>query len=264
MGSPTPFTVYRFHAPESSSDENTSDARAKEEDAIPTYRIQNANVTKTEQGFMLTMDLPGIKPEDVTVSLNHSDVKVVATRKQNAKVVKQYQREFTIDKKAINSGEITSALEDGVLTITFPKKPAAEPIELELLTMDPPASDNDDTFRFDLELPGVKKADLKVSLKDDTLSIHAHRKVGSSSSVLKRRFTVPDEIEIEKVSAYLMDGILTVLAPKKEPATAEPTGRLIPINEAPEAKPVAETIEADAVKNEEEEEDTVMIGHDEE
>lgn len=80
--------------------------------------------------------------------------------------------------------------------------------------------EDDDHYHVRLELPGVKKEDLKVELHDHLLSVvyeRSAKEAGESApggSAMKRVVTVPDGIDGEKVSAKLEDGILTVTLPK--------------------------------------------------
>ncbi|HOJ10562.1 MAG TPA: Hsp20/alpha crystallin family protein [Clostridiales bacterium] len=87
--------------------------------------------------------------------------------------------------------------------------------------------ETDDEFIVDVEVPGVKKEDIKLDLRDDVLSIcveqneevseekdnyiRKERRYGSCS----RSFYVPD-IKHDAVSAKYADGILTVTLPKAD------------------------------------------------
>ena len=87
--------------------------------------------------------------------------------------------------------------------------------------------ETDNEFIIDIEIPGVKKEDIKLDLKDDILSvcveqneevneerdnyIRRERKYGSCN----RSFYVPD-IKHEAISAKYANGILTVNLPKAE------------------------------------------------
>lgn len=81
--------------------------------------------------------------------------------------------------------------------------------------------EDDDHYHVRLELPGVKKDDLKVELHDHLLSVICERSTANGeggehapASAVKRVVTVPDGVDGEKVSARLEDGILTVTLPK--------------------------------------------------
>lgn len=91
--------------------------------------------------------------------------------------------------------------------------------------------DMDDHFELVTDLPGVKKEDLKVELKDGCLTIKAtygssseeksenekyirrERYFGSTS----RSFYVGEEIRQEDVKASFNEGVLTIQVPKPQP-----------------------------------------------
>ena len=99
--------------------------------------------------------------------------------------------------------------------------------------------------RLSVDVPGVKLADLQVSVKDDEGSIHivGHRtvlgaegKVVKRSKIEKRLFLNPQTTDVSLLKAHLVDGVLTLEAPKKPKVEA----RTIPIlvsSEAPVAAP---------------------------
>lgn len=82
--------------------------------------------------------------------------------------------------------------------------------------------EDEENYYARLELPGVKKEDLKVELHDHLLTVvyeraSAERAEGQSEkTALKRVVTVPEGVDAEKVGAKLEDGILTVTLPKSE------------------------------------------------
>ena len=79
-------------------------------------------------------------------------------------------------------------------------------------------------YFIQLDAPGVKKEDLKIALENRHLVIEGERK-GKSPQKLKRSFSLPDDVDFEKISAELKDGVLDLSLPKKEQAKP----KLIPI-----------------------------------
>jgi len=79
-----------------------------------------------------------------------------------------------------------------------------------------------------VELPGMRKEDIEISLHDGTLTISGERKRESSSSgekaqrseryigTFRRSIALPTRVDANKVSARYRDGILTVTLPKAE------------------------------------------------
>jgi HSP20 family protein len=88
--------------------------------------------------------------------------------------------------------------------------------------------ETDGEIRAAIELPGLNKDDIKVSVKGDTLVVSGERKnevadtkesfhrLERSYGFFKRVVTLPTEVESDKVKAEYKDGILTVSMPKME------------------------------------------------
>ena len=88
---------------------------------------------------------------------------------------------------------------------------------------------NNDNLIAVVELPGMRKEDIEISLHDGTLTIAGERKSSSSNSEkaertelyvgsFRRSVTLPARVDPNKVSATYRDGILTVTLPKAEEA----------------------------------------------
>lgn len=80
-----------------------------------------------------------------------------------------------------------------------------------------------------VELPGMRKEDIEISLHDQVLTISGERKQETPESdnaerseryigKFRRSVTLPVRVEGSKVSATYQDGILTVTLPKAEEA----------------------------------------------
>jgi len=79
---------------------------------------------------------------------------------------------------------------------------------------------DDDNFYVVAALPGVDKKDISIELENAVLSITAERKTskeeGAEPYRLSRSVTVGDDVDAEKVTASLENGLLTVTLPKAE------------------------------------------------
>lgn len=87
-----------------------------------------------------------------------------------------------------------------------------------------------DNFTIRVELPGLKREDIDISLDNGTLVISGERKVENVSedtAVHRREFSygkfqrvlnLPSEVTADKVKAQYKDGILTVTLAKAEAA----------------------------------------------
>lgn len=73
-----------------------------------------------------------------------------------------------------------------------------------------------------LEMPGVKKKDIRIELENAVLSVEAKRieKTGKEESniELSRSVSVGDDVNADKIKAHLDNGILTITLPKREHA----------------------------------------------
>ncbi len=81
-----------------------------------------------------------------------------------------------------------------------------------------------------VELPGMKKDDIKVLVEDGVLQISGERKQESEEKdrnyvrservygSFSRSFTLPDNVETDKISAEYKDGVLNVTLRKTEKA----------------------------------------------
>ena len=80
-----------------------------------------------------------------------------------------------------------------------------------------------------VELPGMRKEDIDISLHDGTLTISGERKRESTGAekaerteryvgTFRRSIALPTTVDVNKVRASYQDGILTVTLPKAEEA----------------------------------------------
>ena len=91
-----------------------------------------------------------------------------------------------------------------------------------------------DQYVFRFELPGMSRDEIQIDLKNQVLSVTGERKglkdvqeeqchrMESFSGRFFRSFTLPRNIDVEKVGASLRDGILEIRVPKPEEHKARP------------------------------------------
>jgi len=88
---------------------------------------------------------------------------------------------------------------------------------------------NNDNLIAVVELPGMRKEDIEISLHDGMLTISGERKSGTPEGdkaerteryigKFRRSITLPTRVDANKVSATYKDGILTITLPKAEEA----------------------------------------------
>lgn len=91
-----------------------------------------------------------------------------------------------------------------------------------------------DDYRIEVAAPGLDKADFKIDLENNVLTISAEKEEKQEEknerymrrefnySSFSRSFTIPQTMNTEKISAQQKDGVLHVIIPKKEEAKEKP------------------------------------------
>ena len=91
--------------------------------------------------------------------------------------------------------------------------------------------DSGDFFQVITEVPGLTKDDLNIRIQGNYLELSGSRKsdapkdykaqrVERDTVSFSRSFTLPADVDVEKIEAVLQDGLLTLSLPKAE--TAKP------------------------------------------
>ena len=93
--------------------------------------------------------------------------------------------------------------------------------------------ENQDSFLFKADLPGMKEQDIEVKLAGDRLTVSGKREAERedkddtyyayerSFGSFLRTFTLPAGFDSDHVHAELKDGVLTIVVPKKATAQAK-------------------------------------------
>ncbi len=88
--------------------------------------------------------------------------------------------------------------------------------------------EDEKAYYVEVDLPGVKKEDINVEVKDNILVISGERKfkkeekdkgyvrTESFFGRFERRFTLPADADAEKIEAKVEDGVLHLMIPKVE------------------------------------------------
>jgi len=90
--------------------------------------------------------------------------------------------------------------------------------------------ENNNSYLIKVELPGVSKNDVKITLRENILTIkgekkaeneekdHNYHRIERSYGSFERSFSTPSNVKGEKIDASYKDGVLTVTLPKVEEA----------------------------------------------
>ena len=126
---------------------NTNDQKVKkseftgEKTVAGKYYVPLTDIIETEKSLIVTMDMPGVKKESINVKLEdnilevdsqidhspYNDLNPVYTEYN----VGHFTRKFTVSND-IDTGKIDANLSDGVLTLTLPKAPEAQPRRIKV------------------------------------------------------------------------------------------------------------------------------------
>ncbi|MBC8553511.1 MAG: Hsp20/alpha crystallin family protein [Candidatus Brocadiales bacterium] len=105
------------------------------------YYVPLTDIVETEKSLVVTMDIPGVKKENIHVKLEdnvlevdgqidyspYNDLNPVYTEYN----VGHFTRKFSVSNE-IDTGNIDANLSDGVLTLTLPKAPEAQPRQIKV------------------------------------------------------------------------------------------------------------------------------------
>lgn len=210
------------------------------------YQDRGVRISSNDDNIMYQLDLPGIKATDAKVEIRNGVLSVQAERKDGNNYSK-YAQHFLVKESDVDSEKVNANLSDGVLTITIPKKEESKPLAISIVAQYPPEKEENDNkdIRFTVDLPGVKASDATLELKDDTISLHATRKVFDKVSTFDRYFSIDrNKVDPTAFNAYLLDGVLTITGIKKE---------------SPEPKPILITAKPNVVAIEGKKEDAEMV-----
>lgn len=90
-------------------------------------------------------------------------------------------------------------------------------------------------FEIHVAVPGMKKEDFKLDLNDSLLTISGERKftkekkennfhsIETQYGSFSRSFTLPDNVDVNNITAKYVDGILEITVPKDEKKTLKTT-----------------------------------------
>jgi HSP20 family protein len=97
-------------------------------------------------------------------------------------------------------------------------------------------------YHIEIDLPGVKKEDIKIETNNNALTISGERKyknevkeadyhrIESSYGKFQRSFPLPQDVDEENIKAHYENGMLEVIVPKKK----QSSGRNISIQDTKE------------------------------
>ena len=92
--------------------------------------------------------------------------------------------------------------------------------------------ENDKSYCLDIAAPGINKENIEVSHENKILSIEVvnnnknsnmeYNRLEFDYNSFKRSFKLPDSIELSKIDASYLNGVLSISLPKKKEAQTQP------------------------------------------
>ena len=112
--------------------------------AINSAWLPPVDVFEDHEGIKLTAELPGVKAEDVKISLENQTLTLRGEKKQIAEETVEkvhryersygsFERTFTLP-STVDSEKIQATFADGILTVTLPKVEKAKPREIPVVS----------------------------------------------------------------------------------------------------------------------------------
>lgn len=108
--------------------------------------------------------------------------------------------------------------------------PANDPVRASRAWASAPVDvlEGPDSYLVLADAPGVRQEDLHVEYADGELRLYGKRQGERDATEYRRTFQIGQRVDVERISAHLEHGVLTVTLPKLESAKA----RRIPVSAA--------------------------------
>jgi len=115
-----------------------------EGEAVGSAWTPTCDVREDKENLIITLDLPGVKPEDVKISLENQMLTIRGEKRQENEQTEDrwhryersygsFERSFTLP-TTVDPERIEATTEHGVLTVRLPKSEKAKPKEIPIRT----------------------------------------------------------------------------------------------------------------------------------
>merc|ERR1712224_759852 len=124
--------------------------------------------------------------------------------------------------------------------------------------------DNNEKFELTVDVPGVKEEDIEIKLEENLLTIRGQRTASSESSrfssKFSKAFSLDQTVDVDKFTATLKNGVLTVSAPK-DLGKLEENVRRIPVTAAAADEAALPSYEKESETSSDDNEDVPKAEH---
>jgi len=197
---------------------------------------ESPHVDESEMEVIVTFIAPGVKAADIELIFQPVDNRLIISGESKSRTHTSFLHHTTsLGKLILDVSKATAAVEDGVVTVTLPKKVREEvklPVRTHIVVSANPSDDepsDEENYNLTLSAPGFAPSDISVEQHGGLL------KVSGESKRTKRKidsvYRLPRDADATgRATASQVDGILTVTIPKApEPEPIRiPVARKIP------------------------------------
>lgn len=131
-----PWSLFDQLSRELNSPLSTLDRRNDDASVATASWAPSVDITESDDAFVLHADIPGVKPDDIEVSMDNGVLTIKGERKAEEKTEKEnfrrverqyglFYRRFTLPETA-NADKIEAHSDHGVLKVTIPKQEVAQ------------------------------------------------------------------------------------------------------------------------------------------
>ncbi len=122
---------------------NTEKNRPATTDGGPAQRgyvSPRVNITETKDGYLLEAEMPGVRKEDLEISLDNNELTLLGRRQPEPQGFDllyresnglSYRRSFALD-LTIDTGKIEAKMDNGVLKLHLPKAEQVKPRKIAI------------------------------------------------------------------------------------------------------------------------------------
>lgn len=119
--------------------EKRAEAEVARREQHPEYYLPAADISETDNEFIITFDMPGVKKENLEITvennmltvIGHVSMESLGTIVYQETRIGNYRREFTLPDH-IDADSISAEMKDGVLTVKISKPEKAKPKKIEI------------------------------------------------------------------------------------------------------------------------------------
>lgn len=195
--------------------------------ALHQHHVRSSAFEELDASYQLTFGVPGLRASDMTATLHLDGDQAVVILNGETKTKgheTKIRRRLLLPADA-DAETVSVACADGLLTVSVFKETRSEPRVLPVsndVALIDNGDESNDAFRQALLVPGLRAEEMKVTLEDKgILVVEGESKRRRPLRVL-RRLKLPRTADIDGISCSLSDGVLTLIAPKRQAVEVEP------------------------------------------